>query len=123
MDNVATGGMKIGEFGNVCKKNNLKRDQDEDKIVQVNHKSYRKTEWYTRYWQRLDVPAKELPWHRERKAREQELKYLRDLGVYEKVDEREAIAQYKVTPVDTKWIDTNKAVEVEPTNCCKRVRK
>ena len=61
-----------------------------------------------------------------RKAHEQELKYLRDFGVYEEVDELEDIAQYQVTPVDTKWIDTNKAFEEEPiqnqiTNYSKRV--
>ena len=60
-----------------------------------------------------DVTSKELPWHDVRNAREQELKYMRDFGMYEKVDEREAIAQYQVTPVDTKWIDTNKALEGE----------
>ena len=49
-----------------------------------------------------DVTGNELPWHAVRKAREQQLKYLRDFGVYEKVDEREASAQYQVTPVDTK---------------------
>ena len=49
-----------------------------------------------------------------RKAREQDLKYLRDLGVYEKIDEREATARYQVTPVDTKWIDTDKAFEGKP---------
>ena len=38
-----------------------------------------------------DVTGKELPWGAVRKARELELKYLRDLGVYEKVDEKEAI--------------------------------
>ena len=38
-----------------------------------------------------------------RKAREQELKYL-----------REAIAQYQVTPVDTKWVATEKVIEGEP---------
>ena len=53
-----------------------------------------------------DITGKELPWHAVRKARDLELKYLRDLGVYEKVDERGAIAQYQVTTVDTKWIDT-----------------
>ena len=42
-----------------------------------------------------DVTSMELPWHAVRRGREQELKYLRDFGVYEKVDERE------VTPVDT----------------------
>ena len=49
-----------------------------------------------------------------RKARELELKYLRDLGVYEKVDEKEAVAKYGITPVDTQWVDTDKAFEGEP---------
>ena len=49
-----------------------------------------------------------------RQAREQELKCLRDLGVFEKVDEREARVQYQVTPVDTKLIDTSKAFEEKP---------
>ena len=31
--------------------------------------------------------------------------------MYEKIDERDAIAKYQVTPVDSKWIDTNKAFE------------
>ena len=33
----------------------------------------------------------------------------------EEVDEREATAQYQVAPVDTKWVDTDEAVEGEPT--------
>ena len=61
-----------------------------------------------------DITGKELPWRAVRKARELELKYLRDLGVYEKVDEKEAGAKYGITPVDTKWIDTDKAFEGEP---------
>ena len=61
-----------------------------------------------------DITGKELPWHAVHKARELELKYLRDLGVCEKVDEREAVEKYGVTPIDTKWIDTDKAFEVEP---------
>ena len=79
----------------------------------------------TRCWQRLeekeqnatcfdDITGKELPWHAVRKARELELKYLRDLGVYEKIDENEAVAQYNITPVDTKWVDTDKAFDGEP---------
>ena len=32
-----------------------------------------------------DVTREELPWHGVRKGREQELKYVRDLGLYEKV--------------------------------------
>ena len=48
--------------------------------------------------------------------------------MYEEVEEREAIAQYQITPVDTKWIDTNKAFEEEShanqiTTCCKREMK
>ena len=75
-----------------------------------------------------DVAGKELPWHAVRKAREQDLKYLRDLGVYEKIDEREATARYQVTPVDTKWIDTDKAFEGEAhanqvKTCCERIQE
>ena len=47
-------------------------------------------------------------------ARELELKYLRDLGVYEKIDEKKAVGLYGITPVDTKWVDTDKAFEGEP---------
>ena len=61
-----------------------------------------------------DITSKELPWHAVRKARELESKYLRDLGVYEKVDEKEAVAKYGITPVDTTWIDTDKAFEGSP---------
>ena len=60
-----------------------------------------------------DVTCEELPWHDVRKVREEELKYLRDLGVYEKVDEKEAVAKYGITPVDTTWVDTDKAFEEE----------
>ena len=33
---------------------------------------------------------------------------------FEKVDDRESIEAYQVTPVDTMWIDTNRACEGEP---------
>ena len=36
--------------------------------------------------------------------------YLRDFGVCEKAHERDAIAKYQATPVDTKWIDTQRNV-------------
>ena len=61
-----------------------------------------------------DITGKELPWHAVRKALELELKYVRDLGVCEKVDEKEAVAKYGITPVDAKWVDTDKAFEEEP---------
>ena len=44
-----------------------------------------------------DITGKELPWHEVRKVRELELKYLRDLGVYEKVDEKEAVGKYGIS--------------------------
>ena len=61
-----------------------------------------------------DITVKEPPWHEVHKARELELKYLRGLGVYEKVDEKEAVEKHEITPVDTKWVDTDKAFGWEP---------
>ena len=61
-----------------------------------------------------DITGKELPWHAVRKARELELEYLRDLGVHRKVDEKEAVKKCSITPVDAKWVDTEKASEGEP---------
>ena len=91
--------------------------------MQVNHKRHR----HTQSRETCDIgerlrknnntsyalvtsPAENFPWHEVRKAREKELAYVRDLRMSEKVDERYAIAQYQVTPVDTKWIDTNKSI-------------
>ena len=68
-----------------------------------------------------DITGKELPWRAVRKAREMELKYLRDLEVYEKVDEKEAFEKYGVTPIDTKWVDTDKAFEEEPMQIRSRI--
>ena len=65
--------------------------------------------------------GKELLWHAVRKARELELKYLRDLGVYEKVDEKAAVAKYGITPVDTKWMDIDKAFEEKPVQIISRM--
>ena len=59
-----------------------------------------------------------------RKAGELELKFLRDLGVFQKIDESDAVAKYGITPVDMKWVDTDKAFEGEQiTNCCERIQK
>ena len=46
---------------------------------------------------------------------------MRDLGVYEQVDEREAIAKYQLTPIDTQWIDTDKASQGEPMQMRSRI--
>ena len=68
-----------------------------------------------------DITGKELPWQVVKQARERELKYLRELGVYEKVDERAAVAKYNVTPGDTTWVDTDKAFEEEPMKIRSRI--
>ena len=60
-----------------------------------------------------DITGKDLPWSEVRQAREHELKHLRDFGVFEKVDEREAIEKYQIPPVDTNGIDTHQASEME----------
>ena len=49
-----------------------------------------------------DIIGKELLWKAVKQAREQELKYLRELGVHEKVDEHAVVAKDNVIPVDTK---------------------
>ena len=61
-----------------------------------------------------DTSGKELLWQAVKQAREQELKYLRELGVYEKVDELAAVAKYNITPFDRMWVDTDKAFEGGP---------
>ena len=68
-----------------------------------------------------DITQKELLWQAVEQAREKELKYLRELGVFEKVDERAAVAKYNVTPVDIKWVDTDKAFEEEPMQIRSRI--
>ena len=67
------------------------------------------------------ITGKELPWQAVKQAREKELKYLRELGVFEKVDERTAVAKCNVAPVDTKWVDTDKAFEAEPMQIRSRI--
>ena len=61
-----------------------------------------------------DTGDKLLPSSAVRPFREQDLKYLRHLGMCGKVDERDAVSRYQVTPVDTKCIDINRAFEEEP---------
>ena len=68
-----------------------------------------------------DIIGKELPWHAVHRTQESELKYLRGLGVYEKVDEKEAAEKYGITPVDTRWVDTDKAFEEEPMHIRSRM--
>ena len=65
----------------------------------------------------MTSPARNCRWHAVRKARELELVYLRDLGVYEKIDENEAVAKYGITPVDTKWVDTDSSQRACEMSC------
>ena len=60
-----------------------------------------------------DIIGEELPWQAVKEAREKVLKYLRELGVYEKVDERTAVAKYNDTSVDTKRVGSDKTFEGE----------
>ena len=59
-----------------------------------------------------------------REARELEPKYLRDLGLHEKVDEKEAVEKYGITPVDTKWVDTDRAFKGnrKPRMCARELK-
>ena len=50
------------------------------------------------------------------------LKSLRDLGVCERVDEKEAVEKYGITPVDTKWVDTDRAFNGEPRMCAREFK-
>ena len=68
-----------------------------------------------------DITGKELPWHAVRKARKLELKYIRDLRVYGKADEKEAVANYGINSVGTKWVDTDMAFEGEPVQIRSRM--
>ena len=49
------------------------------------------------------------------------MKYLREFGVHEEVDENAVDAKYNVTPVDTQRIDTDKAFEGEPMQVRSRI--
>ena len=140
VENVATSEVKIGDFGKVCRnwKNAKKlgnrripqqtrkrKDQDEEKLCKSTRRNCEKHAIlaevgveYLRVTCIDDATRKELPRHQMRQTRERELKYLRDLGVYEKVGGRGSAAQHQVKPVDTKCIDTNKS-ENRPDLCAR----
>ena len=64
---------------------------------------------------------KELPWQAVKQAREQDLKFLRELGVYEKVGERAAVAKYNVKKLTQSGSPLKKACEGEPMQIRSRV--
>ena len=130
MKKIQTDGMKVGELVKKIQMNDsrvrrvgrsarfgqeecLKRDHDA-MLAQAGEED-EFTECFD------DIAGKELLWQAVREAREKELEYLRELGVYEKVDERTAVVKYNVTPVDTKWVDTDRAFEEEPMQIRSRI--
>ena len=115
-ENVVMDGSEVGEFGKSITKGLARRNLERHAMLADVEEEQEQDVICCD-----DIIGKELPWHAMRKARELELKYLRDLGVYEKVDEKEAEAKYGITPVDTKWVDTDKAFEGEPTQIRSRM--
>ena len=58
-----------------------------------------------------------------RRAREEELKYYRDMKAFEAVPISQAIARTGKKPVDVRWIDHNKGDSLRPQVRCRRVAK
>ena len=102
LKDIVMDGVKFGKVGNLenCKSDEEMLSQSEEKLCRsiIKGLARRNHERHTmladveeEQEQDVicfdDITGKELPWHAVRKARELELKYLRDLGVYEKVDE------------------------------------
>ena len=61
-----------------------------------------------------DITGKKLSWLAASESRAKGLKFLRELGVYAKVDECAAVGKYNVTPVDTEWVNTVRGFEEKP---------
>ena len=130
MKEVETGGMKVGELVREIQMN-------DPRVAKVSRSVIFGPEEYVKHEQDAmlagageedelikrfdDITGKELPWQAVKQAREKELKYPCDLGVYKKVDERAAVAKYNVTLVDTKWVDTDKAFEEGPMQIRSRI--
>ena len=99
MKKVETGDMKVEEF---VKKIHM----NEPKVGKIGKSARFGQEEYTKF--ERGVMLAELLWQVVKQAREQELKYLRELDVYDKVDEHAVVANTNRNPF---------------TNCCQRVRK
>ena len=123
MKKVETGGVKVGELVKHFQMNEPQGGKL-GRSVRVGQEEYLKPEQYAMLAEADeedeliksfdDSTGKELPWQAVKEAREKELKYLRELDVHEMVDEGAAVAKYKVTPVDTKSVDTDTAFDGEP---------
>ena len=125
--NIMVDWVKIGRLGkSETSSSNKERKNHEGEVlcklmIEKPRTIVRDTHCCRRLKKRINVfsafISKELPCPEARRTPEQELTYARDLGVYVKVDERQAIAKYHVTLVDTKWIITNR------TSPCKSGRE
>ena len=88
MNKVETGGMNVGKVGR-----SARCDQEECMNIEQDAMLARAGEEDEFIKCYDDITGKELLWQAVKPAREKELKYLRELGVYEKVDERGAVAK------------------------------
>ena len=61
-----------------------------------------------------DITGKEPRWQAVKQAWEQELKYPREIGVYEKAENTQLWPSTTSPPSTQKWIDTDTAFEEEP---------
>ena len=57
------------------------------------------------------------------KARQEEIQYFRDMGVYEKVDVQECWKSTGKAPIAVRWVDTNKGDSVKPNYRSRLVAK
>ena len=74
-------------------------------------------EYVDQYWTEIamdDVHGKELDLGEVRKARKEELDYMRSRGIWREVSVQEAWDKTGRAPVSVKWVDTNKGTEEEP---------
>ena len=99
MESVVMNGSKVGKFGKIDGKQNLKS------IVMNGVKSGKVGKL-----ENCKSDEGMLSQSEERLCRS----IIKGLVVYEKVEEKEAVEKYGVTPVDTKWVDTEKAFEGKP---------
>ena len=70
-----------------------------------------------------DVSGQELVPELMIKARQDEIAYFRDMGVYEKVDVHECWKQTGKAPIAVRWVDTNKGDSAKPNYRSRLVAK
>ena len=74
-------------------------------------------------WAVDDLTGKELNIEAVKKARNEEVQFMEDIGVYDLVDEGECWAKTNKEPISTRWVDINKGTEEEPLVRCRLVAR